>query len=145
MAANVLLPVHIAPSPIHGLGVFASQIIPPNTLVGQYQGELINRRKFWRRYPRGWGRYVVALPDPWDGMFMDARDQPSHDNIGRYVNDARNTEWDNNCRFAMDAGGKSMFIETLREISEGEELLVDYGDDYWLGERRNDRATISRN
>ena len=62
---------------------------------------------------------------------IDARTYPK--SLGRYANDARGlTIVDglaNNCRYQPD--GTRVFIEAVKNIPAGGEILVSYGKEYW--------------
>lgn len=59
---------------------------------------------------------------------IDARETPQV--LARYINDCRNPKG-YNVKFVMDADMACARIVTLRPISAGEELFVDYGERYW--------------
>lgn len=43
-----------------GRGAFAVQDIPAGTVLGWYQGDLLNEQEYWRRYPSG----IVSTAQP---------------------------------------------------------------------------------
>ena len=77
--------------------------------------------------------YIMAAGSTWvDGNVKG--------NVMRRANDGRGTQWPNNAK--QRAGGEygvhntgddrwGITIEATRPIKMGEEILLDYGDDYW--------------
>ena len=47
------------------------------------------------------------------------------------INDSRGTGAEANCVESPIGGGALIGILTLRDVREGEELLMDYGERYW--------------
>ena len=155
----------VAPSPVHGQGVFAKKLIPKNTVVTTYpavivefleDGATLARQRgvdkstrvmktlmshraateppekqieVLRRPRDAWCGYALDLPggvtiyaDP--GTFSgSACGHKINDNMG--VADAPNVI---ECPLC---GGVVIGILSLRDISEGEELFMSYGSDYW--------------
>jgi hypothetical protein len=56
-------------------------------------------------------------------------------NISRYVNDARNTSFTANATFCCVmrsiTGARHAYIQAVRDIDKDEEILVEYGEEYW--------------
>ena len=50
---------------------------------------------------------------------------------GHMINDPRGTGAETNCVECPIGGGALIGILTLRDVREGEELLMDYGERYW--------------
>ena len=78
------------------------------------------------------GYLQSAYPDK-DHTFIKAA-HPNAPNYGRFFNTAMGGVEDN-CTFAIAGDGlDAMFIETSRAIQKDEELLVDYGDYFYIHE-----------
>jgi len=58
--------------------------------------------------------------------------------LGRYANDAngfgRVRGLKNNCEYVSE--GEKCFIESVRPIAKGEEILVGYGKEFWILQRK---------
>jgi hypothetical protein len=125
-AVNAVQPrVFVAQSTIPGAGrgLFARVDIPRDSLVVEYKGELLTKRRFNQRYPADDARYSFALAKG----FLDASD-PLKANAARYINcpgeqDAPNCE--------AQEHERRVFIMATRDIAAGEELLFDYGPGYF--------------
>ena len=63
---------------------------------------------------------------------------------GHMINDPRGTGVEANCVECPIAGGALIGILTLRDVREGEELLMDYGERYWQARSQTGVKTISR-
>merc|ERR1712070_684996 len=59
----------------------------------------------------------------------------------RYINGARTAMQRRgiNCHFYQK--GDRVYFATLKAVSAGQELIVDYGENYWEGTRRNARVS----
>ena len=109
-----LVPTHVGPSAIHGLGAFASAPIPAGTAIWRFEPAVD-----WRippgdleRFPepyQSWFRTYCYLAE--DGLFVYCGDN------AKYMNHATEPNCD-------DSG--MMGTVTLRDIAAGEELTCDY-------------------
>ena len=123
-------PFAIRRSPIQGVGAFATRPIPRGTRLIEYCGELLTSAEADKRYPDGVDErhhtYLFAIDDD---VVIDAA-------VGG--NDARfiNHSCDPNCDAVIDGG--RIWIETVLDISPGEELAYDYA--YILDERHTPAA-----
>jgi uncharacterized protein len=120
MAANKTnsRPFEVRRSKVHGRGVFATRDIPKGTRLIEYRGQIIDDDEADRRYP--WvddephHTFLFSLSD---GSIIDAgpRGNPS-----KYINHS----CDPNCEAVEEEG--RVFIDTLRKVKKGEELVYDY-------------------
>jgi SET domain-containing protein len=123
-------PFEIRPSPIHGLGAFATRRIPAGTRLIEYAGERLTPDAADARYPetpdRAYHTFLFAIDDD---VVIDAA-------VGG--NDARfiNHSCDPNCDAVVEDG--RIWIETIRDVSPGEELAYDYA--FELAERHTPAA-----
>ena len=86
-----------------------------------------------RNVPMDIGYLQSAYPDK-DHSFIKSKHANSP-NYGRYFNTAMGKDLLDNCLFDIAGDGlDAMFIKTSRDIKEGEELLVDYGDYFFIHE-----------
>eukprot|EP00892_Ulva_mutabilis_P006460 jgi/Ulvmu1/4186/UM019_0165.1 len=110
-----------------GHGAFATQNIAGGTFLGTYEGEFLNLDTYYDRYQDGVSDYCIAIDDEWviDGSTRAAdRDlfSPCHINHSRQsFNVARRTI----------PSRRRVELYAIRDISVGEELLLNYGRTYW--------------
>jgi hypothetical protein len=134
--------------PNSGLGVFTKNKIIANTLIDEYFG----------KHMESWGgAYALNIGN---GLHIDAYDHPrcymAMLNDCSYISkkyeikkNRRNKKrirldvtpenycdkfgkiLDVNCYFVIDEGNKKAYVYSLRNVFEGEELFVSYGNSYW--------------
>jgi uncharacterized protein len=119
------VPFEIRPSPIQGLGAFATQPIPARTRLIEYMGERITPAESDARYP--------DVPGERHHTFLFAIDDDVVVDAAVDGNDARfiNHSCDPNCDAIIE--DQHIWITTVRDIAPGEELAYDY--QYVLEER----------
>lgn len=108
-------------SDLHGTGVFAACDIPKGTLIFEYIGTRISQEEA--------DAQPSADPDnPFHTFFFSLSSGEIIDG-GQGGNDARwiNHSCEPNCEAQEDENGERVYIVALRDISEDEELLYDYG------------------
>jgi len=96
-----------------------------------YYGEIIDKRTLNERYGRYTAPYAVELTKNrgGGGEYEDAaldRSAAACINHPRHANEA-------NCRFALNQARTEVRIMATKDIRNGEELFVHYGDQYWRG------------
>lgn len=101
-----------------GLGVFANQFIPRNTLLGEYTGTLKTSDQF------SCGLYALELKS---GILIDAFEYPR--SVFAMINDSRFSDYDYNCKFLVMENKAEIW--TVNDINIDDELFINYGDDYW--------------
>ena len=106
--------VRVGPSPIAGKGLFAAQHIKKGTDIIQYVGEKIPKAESARRLAQG-NAYIFTFNDRWDIDGKGLR------NPARYINHS----CDPNCEAQKTY--RAVWIVSLRDIREGEELTYNYG------------------
>lgn len=120
------LEVKTSTIPGSGLGLFTKEFIPKNTLIIEYKGRISS----WKDADKDEGRnaYLFRVKQY---HTIDAR--PYVKSVARYANDAKGFTrikgLKNNCVYIID--GLRVFVESTRNISAGEEILIDYGKEYW--------------
>ena len=107
-------------SPIHGNGLFATIPIPWGTKIIRYTGAVISTKEANRRIQHG-ARYVFELSDD---ICLDGEDGG---NEARFINHSRTKP---NC-FILRDRGEIWVVAGIEGIKKGEELLYDYGSDYY--------------
>jgi len=110
--------IEVRNSPLHGLGVFATEHIPKGTRIIEYLGERVSHAEADRRYDD------KDENDNHTFLFIvDARtviDAGVDGNAARFVNHG----CDPNCESVIEK--RRVFIEAIRDIAPGEELTYDY-------------------
>lgn len=123
-------PFEIRPSPIQGLGAFATHRIPAGTRLVEYAGQRLTPAEAAARYPESAGeRHHTFLFAIDDAVVVDAA---VDGNEARFLNHSCAP----NCDVVIDDG--RLWIETLRDVSPGEELVYDYA--FVLPERHTPAA-----
>lgn len=123
-------PFEIRPSPIHGLGAFATRRIPAGTRLIEYAGQRLTPSEADARYPDNTGdRHHTVLFAIDDEVVIDAS---VDGNDARFINHS----CDPNCDAVIDDG--HIWIETIRDVLPGEELAYDYA--FELDERHTTAA-----
>jgi len=108
-----------------GKGLFTNIEIPKGTRVVEYKG----RRTVWKEVKNDSTNYYIYTINR--NNVIDA--QKTMSALARYANDAKGLTRvkgvTNNCVYVNE--GKRAFIEALRDIPAGAEILVDYTKEYW--------------
>lgn len=118
---SLLQAIEIAPSPIHGLGVFATINFPANIKLCDYIGVEMN----WKEFTEKYGPYKLnslnTYPMRRIHRIIVAKEEPyKTSNIVNYINEGE-----------QNVILKKKALWTLREIKAGEELLLNYPKDYY--------------
>lgn len=100
-----------------GLGLFATRLIKKRTRIAEYRGPLITDKEADRAENRG-NRYLFEINSRW------TIDGKSRKNLARYANHSCNPNAEPIIK------GHRVFINALRPIKPGEEIVYDYGRDY---------------
>jgi SET domain-containing protein len=123
-------PFEMRPSPMQGLGAFATRRIPAGTRLIEYAGQRLTPAEADARYPDGVDErhhtYLFAIDDD---IVIDAA---VDGNDARFINHS----CDPNCDAIID--DSRIWIETIRDVALGEELAYDYA--YVLEERHTPAA-----
>lgn len=105
-SASADRPVYVAPSPIHGLGLFAARALQPGQLIGVYDGPEVEQD----------GPHVLWVENEAGGEWTgyDGRNEM------RFMNHSGrpNAEMD------------GLHCYALREIPRDAEITIDYGPDW---------------
>lgn len=124
-------PFEIRPSPKHGLGAFATTLIPAGTRIIEYAGVRITPQEMHARYPdstAGVSHHTELFAID-DDIVIDAS---VDGNEARFINHS----CDPNCDAVVDE--KRIWIDAIRDIEPGEELAYDYA--FVLPERHTPAA-----
>lgn len=111
---------------IHGYGVFATCTIPPNVVITEYSGV--------RRTDIGNSHYPFGTTTLYGDIIDALNDEGEVTCIGAMINDYGSTRIRPNAEMVeFDGMAGRVFIRTLEEIIEGDEITVSYGQSYWSG------------
>jgi SET domain-containing protein len=114
--------------PNSGKGLFTKKPISKGTRIVEYKG----KKTTWKNVDIDEGRngYIYYINR---NHVIDARPTPQH--LGRYANDAhgmtRVKGLTNNSRYIADMDTLRVYIEAVKDIPAGGEILVQYGKEYW--------------
>ncbi len=102
---------------IAGLGLFATEPLKRGDFIIEYTGELIPTEEADRRG----GKYLFVVSD------TKTIDGKGRDNIARYINHSCAP----NAEAELDEDELRVRIYAKKKILPGEEILYDYGKEYW--------------
>lgn len=113
-----------------GLGAFAKEDIGANQVIGEYKGEKKSLKEI-SKLPKDQQIYLFeVVKDDGKTFYIDAMDIDAS-NWTRYVNSVRTNYQRKKQNTNYIQVGNKIMLQTLKDIKKGEELLCDYGDNYW--------------
>lgn len=111
------------------IGTFATCDIRSGTYIGEYAGEV------FACDGSSESLYVAKFENSFEAEETDLVriDGLKIGNEMRYINDSRNTGKPVNVQFilAWIGGCLHLFVVSIADIKKGEEILIDYGEEYW--------------
>jgi uncharacterized protein len=122
-----------------GKGLFARLFIPKGAVIAEYKGKITT----WKEVKQGAGSnvYLYYLNR---NHVIDARNYKK--SKARYANDARGLTrikgFANNAVYTEN--GRRVYIESVKDIAPGEEILVSYGKEYWEAIRHNQKISAKK-
>ena len=115
-----------------GLGVFAYHDLRKGLTIGEYKGKVINKQEFEKLKDT---RYIFEvnkkINTTYKLFYIDAT-KVKNSNWLRYVNGAKTREQKKKVNLYAYQYKEKVYYKTTKAIKKGEELLIDYGDSYWL-------------
>jgi SET domain-containing protein len=119
--------------PNSGMGLYTKEFIPKGTRIVEYKGRITT----WNEVKNDSDNGYIYTINP--SHVIDARNTKRA--LARYANDAKGLVRVkgllNNCTYVND--GLRAFIESVKDIPAGTEILVEYGKEYWDVIRANIR------
>ncbi|WP_118975097.1 SET domain-containing protein [Taibaiella koreensis] len=120
--------LYIAPSTISGAGqgLFTNTFIPKGARIIEYTGKVTD----WEHadHQEGLNAYIYFVND--DHVIDAAKRKKS---LARYANDARGMKKikgvNNNSEYIEE--GNRVYVDAMKNIEPGSEILVGYGKEYW--------------
>lgn len=117
-----------------GKGLFTKEAIAKGTRIVEYKG----RKTVWKEVKDDATNFYIYTVNR--NHVIDARRTLSA--LARYANDAKGLTrvkgLSNNCVYVND--GYRAFIESVKDIPAGAEILVDYTKEYWEVLKQNLKA-----
>lgn len=113
-----------------GRGAFATRDIPAGVVIGRYTGKLLTWEDAAKSDPSYYMEYFGLSGE--DGLIVDGKDERKS-SWTRFINHSKRKA---NCLAVHIDPMIPMgpYIETTRPISAGQEILFDYGGEYWDGQ-----------
>lgn len=134
-----LVEINQSQIPNAGLGLFAKQDIPKDTIIDIYHGKRINGEEFDQIKPFD-DTYVMCINDD---LYIDGKYDKC---MIAFTNDARGltriSGMRNNCYFEMTEDGNNIAMKTSKNIKAGSELFCYYGDTYWRVIKRYNKSEV---
>ncbi len=128
--------------PNAGKGLFTSKAIEKNTLIIEYEGEIIDWKEYEKRVAEDKDGYLFFINKK---RCIDAFSTPQHK--ARFANDAQGLTrvkgLKNNARYEVIKD--RCFIMAERNIAAGEEIFVSYTKEYWDCIRYNIKHKLYKN
>lgn len=124
--------------PESGLGLFTRVDIPKGTRIVEYKGRL----QKWKdvKDEDGYNAYLFKI-----NSRLAVNAEPFKKAFGRYANDARGfvriKGLHNNSEYEVE--GNKVYIDAIRHIKKNEEILVEYGGNFWSLLKKINRTKIS--
>jgi hypothetical protein len=121
--------------PQSGKGLFTNKKVSRGERIVEYKG----KKTTWKEVDhRNWTNGYIFYIDR--NHVVDASTYKKA--LGRYANDARGLSRINGLRNNSEyvAEGNRVYIDAIRDIPAGSEILVDYGKEYWDVIRSNRKA-----
>lgn len=115
--------------PNSGKGAWTNVDIPKGTNIGYYKGKKLSLQQYNNLKNED---YVWELSSPKGPFYVDGRVK-SKSNWLRYVNHKPGSKANLE---PYQYGGK-MWYRARKNIKEGDELFIDYGDEYWVNKKSN--------
>jgi SET domain-containing protein len=126
--------------PESGQGLFTKVFIPKGTRIVEYKGRISTWKEV--NHKNGGNGYIYYVSR---NHVIDA--SPYKKALGRYANDARGMKRvkgiDNNSVYEQD--NNRVYIQSTKAIPANNEILVEYGKEYWDSIRHNIRVEANKN
>ena len=119
------------------MGLYLMEDAEPKEWIARYSGDPLTRIECDQRKHSHYRMQVHK------DLFLDGAALTHFE--GRYINDARNTDHEVNARFAANyatetccrTGNIWVRIYATKKINAGDEIFIDYGDDFWADLERD--------
>ena len=116
------------------MGIFANETCPKGIRLGEYTGDLLSE-KAYDRVSNKFYMFELSKRSPSTGRYstyyIDASN-PRKSGLLRYANGARTASQKKKINAEAYQYAEKIYYRSLREIKAGEEIIIDYGDNYWI-------------
>lgn len=115
-----------------GFGVYAKKTIKKDTRLDEYRGRIIDAKEFNRlRNTQYVFEVAKKIAGKYQTCYIDAKD-PKQSNWTRYINGAKTSTQKKKINIRAYQYDGKIFYKTIKNIPEGQEIITDYGDGYWV-------------
>ena len=112
-------------STVDGIGLFAGKRLQKEDIICLYSGNVVSETTE--------SKYVVKVSDQNGSILIDGHDVDNFS--GKWINHSLRP----NARLVKPIGGilrykerRVIIVESLKEIQKGEEIFIDYGEEYFM-------------
>lgn len=109
-------------------GAFAKTLIQRGTRIGEYDGEILGVDEYEKLQDKS---YIFEVCKKYKGKYYLFYIDAKYGNLLKYVNGAHSNEQKKRVNVESYQYAERIFFRAKRDIVSGEELLIDYGDNYW--------------
>jgi SET domain-containing protein len=111
-----------------GKGAFAKTLIQKGLKIGEYDGKILDITEYEKLKDKS---YVFEVYKKYRGKYCLFYIDAKHGNLLKYVNGAHCGEQKKRVNIESYQYAERIFFKAIRDLTPGEELLIDYGDNYW--------------
>lgn len=111
-----------------GLGLIAKQVIPKNTIIGEYAGVIKTDAKADKEENEAGYCFGYDRKSIYAGYTVDAQ---AVGNCTRFINHASAEKANLEASIVYDELGPHIVLRTIKKIYTDRELLLNYGQSYW--------------
>jgi SET domain-containing protein len=109
-------------------GAFAKTLIRKGIRIGEYDGKILGVEEYEKLKDKSYIFEVCKkYREKYYLFYIDAK----YGGLLKYVNGAHCDEQKKNVNVESYQYAERIFFRAIRDIILGEELLIDYGDNYW--------------
>ncbi|TDQ19390.1 SET domain-containing protein [Algoriphagus boseongensis] len=120
--------IQVRSSSIHGYGVFAKETILSGELIEEAKGIRLSNRSAYQ-YDKNLNDYIFRHSDC---KCEECSTHGSLQFVGMGYSSLYNHSEESNATYKIDYEHDVIRITAKKDINEGEEILIDYGKNYWL-------------
>jgi uncharacterized protein len=132
-STNEFLTIKKSQIPKAGFGAFASSTINKGTKIGEYQGKLLDQ-KAYEKLSNQLYIFEVAKKNTkgnYKTFYIDAAKKAPGREL-RFINGAFGKKQKKLINVEAYQYREKIFYRSTKNIKAGEELIIDYGDSYWV-------------
>ncbi|MBC62266.1 MAG: hypothetical protein CMP11_07400 [Zetaproteobacteria bacterium] len=111
-----------------GIGAFAKTHIPKGKKIGEYNGKILNQKEYENLDDKS---YVFEVTKKVNGKYYLFYIDAQKGDLLRFVNGAINDNQKKIINVESYQYGEKIFFKATKNIKALQELIIDYGDNYW--------------